>query len=66
MTLEIEDGVGSLGASAVVPVAGFEESSEGGEVVCLEESPWWLEGGVMTTCESRSARVFGWRGEVRG
>lgn len=66
MTLEIDDAAGSLGASAVVPITALEGSSEGGERVCREESPWWLEGGVMTTCESRSARVFGWRGEVKG
>jgi hypothetical protein len=66
LELEIVDGLGTMGATATVPVAYFEEPATGTPYTCRDESPWWLEGGVMTTCESDSGRVFGWRGEVSG
>jgi hypothetical protein len=66
MEVEIVDGAGTLGATATVPVAAFEEPPTGTPYACRDESPWWLEGGVMTTCESSTGHVFGWRGEVSG
>lgn len=66
IALEIEDGTGTMGATATVPVAAFEEPETGTPYTCREESPYWVEGGILRTCEGSSERVFGWRGEVKG
>jgi hypothetical protein len=64
--LTIEDGQGRLGANVTVPVTRFEEPATGTPYTCRDEQPWWLDGGTMTTCESTTERVYGWRGEVTG
>lgn len=66
VSLEIEDGAGGLGASVTIPLAAFEAPATVNPYTCREESPYWLDGGVMTTCEESSERVFGWRGQVTG
>jgi hypothetical protein len=66
LLVEIDDGAGRLGASVTVPVTPFEDPGGGHDEACREETPYWLDGGVLTTCESRRRSVHGVRGSADG
>lgn len=64
--LEITDGVGPFSVSAAVPLRGFDEIVSERQRSCVDDAPYWLWGGVRTTCESSVQRATGWAGTVSG
>lgn len=66
LQLTIRDLAGSFTITPVIPQSPFANPLTSTPRTCEESRPYWLEGGVLTTCTSASSDEAGTRGETTG
>ncbi|HEX8394680.1 MAG TPA: hypothetical protein VF665_20205 [Longimicrobium sp.] len=60
--LRFSDAVGDFSAEPVFAVSAFDRIVSETPRTCVQDSPYWLYGGVRTECRSGQVREFGWQG----
>jgi hypothetical protein len=64
--LHVRDGLSPYTITTSIPLVQYDSVVGGTPTECVDEQPYWLEGGTQTICQSRAERVTGWRGQRAG
>lgn len=62
----VRDGAGAFGVTPVIDLADYAEPGPTEPYACTESSPYWLDGGILNMCTTRSVTVTGRKGEAEG
>lgn len=60
--LRFTDAVGEFSVNPVIPVSAFDRIVSSVPRTCVNDSPYWLNGGLRTECRSSEVREYGWSG----